>query len=339
MEALEKFLPQFWFCVLGLFLFLYVLLDGFDLGVGILSLTSSSEERRSMLMTSLGNVWDANETWLVLVGGSLFGAFPLAYGTILNALYLPALIMVVGLLFRAVSFEFRENADNKRVWNVAFGAGSFLAALGQGFALGTVFEGIAVDTSGHFIGGPFDWLTWRTVLVALTLIQGYVLVGSTYLIMKTSGELQQTHYGTAKLATVTTFIGAVFITISTPLLSSQIGVRLFEPPLLYVFALIPILGVAIVGLLLRSLQQKEEITPFIWTVSLFFLSFVGLGFLIFPSIIPPSVTIYEAAASPSSLVFMAIFVGFLIPILLAYTVYNYFVFRGKIDPAQAYGNE
>ena len=339
MEALEKFLPQFWFFVLGLFLFLYVLLDGFDLGVGILSLTSSSEERRSMLMTSLGNVWDANETWLVLVGGSLFGAFPLAYGTILNALYLPALIMVVGLLFRAVSFEFRENADNKRVWNVAFGAGSFLAALGQGFALGTVFEGIAVDASGHFIGGPFDWLTWRTVLVALTLIQGYVLVGSTYLIVKTTGDLQQTHYRTAKLATVTTFVGAVFITISTPLLSSQIGARLFDPPLLYVFALIPILGVAIVGLLLRSLQQQEEVTPFIWTVSLFFLSFVGLGFLIFPSIIPPSITIYEAAASPSSLVFMAIFVGFLIPILLAYTVYNYFVFRGKIDPAEAYGNE
>ncbi|MGK7909677.1 MAG: cytochrome d ubiquinol oxidase subunit II [Synechococcus sp.] len=339
MEALEKFLPQFWFFVLGLFLFLYVLLDGFDLGVGILSLTSSTEERRSILMTSLGNVWDANETWLVLVGGSLFGAFPLAYGTILNALYLPALIMVVGLLFRAVSFEFRENADNKVIWNVAFGVGSFLAALGQGFALGTVFEGIAVDTVGHFAGGPFDWLTWRTVLVALTLIQGYVLVGSTYLIMKTSGELQNTHYRTAKLAIVTTFVGAVFITISTPLLSEQVRSRLFEPPLVYIFALIPILGVAIAGLLFRSLQNKEETTPFIWTVSLFFLSFVGLGFLIFPSIIPPSVTIYEAAASPSSLVFMAIFVGFLIPMLLAYTLYNYFVFRGKIETAEAYGHD
>ena len=286
MEALERFLPQFWFFVLGLFLFLYVLLDGFDLGVGILSLTSSSEERRGILMTSLGNVWDANETWLVLVGGSLFGAFPLAYGTILNALYLPALIMVVGLLFRAVSFEFRENSESKLVWNVAFGVGSFLAALGQGFALGTVFEGIAVDELGHFAGGAFDWLTWRTVLVALTLIQGYVLVGSTYLIMKTTGELQSTHYRTAKLAAVTTFIGAVFITVSTPLLSDSIRSRLFEAPLIYIFALVPILGVAIVALLLRSLQQKEEITPFIWTVSLFFLSFVGLGFLIFPSIIP-----------------------------------------------------
>ena len=336
MEALERFLPQFWFFVLGLFLFLYVLLDGFDLGVGILSLTSSSEERRGILMTSLGNVWDANETWLVLVGGSLFGAFPLAYGTILNALYLPALIMVVGLLFRAVSFEFRENSENKLVWNVAFGVGSFLAALGQGFALGTVFEGIAVDELGHFAGGAFDWLTWRTVLVALTLIQGYVLVGSTYLIMKTTGELQSTHYKTAKLAAVTTFIGAVFITVSTPLLSDSIRSRLFDTPLIYIFALIPILGISIVGLLILSLQRKEENTPFIWTVSLFFLSFVGLGFLIFPSIIPPSVSIYDAAASPSSLVFMAIFVGFLIPILLAYTIYNYFVFRGKIDTPELY---
>jgi cytochrome d ubiquinol oxidase subunit II len=330
METLEYFLPQLWFCILGLFLFLYVLLDGFDLGVGILSLTASSEERRSILMTSLGNVWDANETWLVLMGGSLFGAFPLAYGTILNALYLPAVIMVVGLIFRAVSFEFRENADNKLIWNITFGVGSFLAALGQGFALATVFEGIQVDADGHFVGGMFDWLTWRSVLVALTLIQGYVLIGSTYLILKTTGELQATHFKTAKIATATTFLGAVFITVSTPIFYEQARAQLFAPPQLYIFGLIPLLGVGIVGLLLRSLFRQEEITPFIWTVLLFALSFVGLGFLIFPYIIPPSITIYQAAADPSSLVFMIIFVGFLIPILLAYTLYNYFVFRGKI---------
>jgi cytochrome bd ubiquinol oxidase subunit II len=148
MEALQHFLPQVWFAILGLFLFLYITLDGFDLGVGILSLTSSSEERRSILMTSLGNVWDANETWLVLMGGALFGAFPLAYATILNALYIPASTMIFGLILRAVAFEFRENSDNKTLWNLAFGVGSFLAALGQGFALGSVFEGIAVDSLG-----------------------------------------------------------------------------------------------------------------------------------------------------------------------------------------------
>ncbi len=330
LQPLQQFLPQVWFFILGLFLFLYVLLDGFDLGVGILSLTASSEERRSILMTSLGNVWDANETWLVLMGGSLFGAFPLAYATILNALYLPAVVMVVGLILRAVSFEFRENADRKFIWNVTFGVGSFLAALGQGFALGSVFEGITVDAAGHFAGGIWDWLTWRSVLVALTLIQGYVLIGSTYLILKTTGELQTSHYKTATLATWTTLIGAIFITISTPAFSAQARSQLFTAPLVYIFAAIPILGLILIGLLLRSLQRREENTPLIWTFLIFALSFIGLGFIIFPNIIPPSVTIYQAAAAPSSLVFMLTFIGFLIPILLSYNIYNYIVFRGKI---------
>jgi cytochrome d ubiquinol oxidase subunit II len=330
LDPLAKFLPQVWFFILGLFLFLYVLLDGFDLGVGILSLTSSSEERRGILMTSLGNVWDANETWLVLMGGSLFGAFPLAYATILNALYLPAVIMVVGLILRAVSFEFRENADNKLVWNVAFGVGSFLAALGQGFALGSVFEGITVDADGHFAGGIWDWLTWRSVVVALTLIQAYVLVGSAYLILKTSGELQESHFRTATLAAWTTLAGAVFITVTTPVFSEQLRSRLLDPPLVYIFGLIPVLALVIVFLLLRSLQKRQENTPIIFSFLLFSLSFIGLGFIIFPQIIPPSVTIYEAAAAPSSLVFMLTFIGFLIPILLFYNIYNYIVFRGKI---------
>ncbi|MCS6814246.1 MAG: cytochrome d ubiquinol oxidase subunit II [Cyanobacteria bacterium] len=330
LQPLQNFLPQVWFFILGLFLFLYVLLDGFDLGVGILSLTASSEERRSILMTSLGNVWDANETWLILMGGSLFGAFPLAYATILNALYIPAVIMVVGLILRAVSFEFRENADNKLVWNIAFGVGSFLAALGQGFALGSVFEGITVDADGHFAGGVWDWLTWRSVIVSLTLIQAYVLVGSTYLILKTSGELQATHYKTATIATWTTLAGAVFITVSTPLLSDNARELLFSVPMVYIFGTIPVLGVLLVFLLLRSLKRREENTPIIWTFLLFSLSFIGLGFIIFPNIIPPSVTIYQAAASPSSLVFMLTFIGFLIPIVLAYNVYNYIVFRGKV---------
>jgi cytochrome d ubiquinol oxidase subunit II len=330
LEPLQHFLPQVWFFILGLFLFLYVLLDGFDLGVGILSLTASSEERRSILMTSLGNVWDANETWLVLMGGSLFGAFPLAYATILNALYLPAVIMVVGLILRAVSFEFRENANRKLVWNIAFGVGSFLAALGQGFALGSVFEGITVDAQGHFAGTMWDWLTWRSVLVALTLIQGYVLIGSTYLILKTEGELQKTYFKTAAIATWTTLAGAVFITISTPAFSEEARAQLFTAPLVYIFAAIPLVGLLFIGLLLRSLYRREENTPIIWTFLVFSLSFIGLGFIIFPNIIPPSVTIYEAAAAPSSLVFMLTFIGFLIPILLFYNIYNYLVFRGKI---------
>lgn len=330
MDALIHFLPQVWFVILALFLFLYVMLDGFDLGVGILSLTSSDEERRSLLMTSLGNIWDANETWLVLMGGALFGAFPLAYGTILSALYIPIFMMIFGLIFRAVAFEFREHSTRKLLWNFAFGAGSFLAAMGQGFALGSVIEGIAVDEAGHFIGSTWDWLDWRSFLVALTLIQGYVLIGSTYLILKTEGDLQKTHYRTAKIAAITTLIGAILITIATPIFYQAARTRLFSPPLIYIFAVIPVLGVVLVGLLLRSLNREEEATPFIWTILIFLLTFIGLGLIVFPYIIPTQITIYQAAAAPSALVFMLTFIGVLIPIMLFYNIYNYVVFRGKV---------
>lgn len=333
---LDSFLPQIWFFILGLFLFLYVTLDGFDLGVGILSLTSSDDERRGFLMTSLSNVWDANETWLVLMGGALFGAFPLAYGTILTALYFPIFIMIFGLIFRAVAFEFREHSRNKLLWNFAFGAGSLMAAIGQGFSLGGVLHGINVDGNGHFVGSTWDWFNLQSILVTLTLIQGYVLSGSTYLVLKTSGELQIAHYRTAKIAAATTLIGAVLITITTPLLYATARTRLFHAPEVYVFALIPILGVLLIWLLFKSLNRKEEQAPFVWTILIFLLTFSGLGLIVFPYIIPTSITIYRAAASPSSLVFMLVFIGFLIPIMLFYNVYQYFVFRGKVTSGEHY---
>ena len=330
MEALQYFLPQVWFVILALFLLLYVMLDGFDLGVGILSLTASTEERRGILMTSLSNVWDANETWLVLMGGALFGAFPLAYGTILQALYIPIMLMIFGLIFRAVAFEFREHSNRKLVWNLAFGIGSLLAAVGQGFALGGVLQGITVDQSGHFVGGNFDWLDWQSVLITLTLIQGYVLIGSTYLINKTEGKLQEIHFSTAKLAAYTTLIGAVLITITTPIFYISSRDRLFTAPFVYVFAIIPVLGILLITLLIKSIDQRREKRPFFWTILLFLLTFLGLGLIVFPYIIPTEITIYEAAAAPSSLVFMIIFIGFLIPIMLAYNIYQYIVFRGKV---------
>ncbi len=334
METLSYFLPQVWFVVLALFLFLYVMLDGFDLGVGILSLTSSDDERRGILMTSLSNIWDANETWLVLMGGGLFGAFPLAYGTILTALYIPIFIMVFGFIFRAVAFEFRELSTRKFFWNFAFGAGSFLAALGQGFALGAVLKGIAVDEAGHFIGTTWDWLSIPSMLVALTLIQAYVLIGSTYLVWKTTGELQVTHYKTAKIAAWTTLIGAIFITITTPIIYESARSRLFQQPLVYIFAVIPVLGVWLIWQLLQSLNRQEERAPFVWTILLFVLTFLGLGLVVFPYIIPTRITIYQAAADPSSLVIMIIFIGFLIPIMLFYNLYQYIVFRGKVTGDQ-----
>jgi cytochrome d ubiquinol oxidase subunit II len=330
METLDYFLPQVWFGILALFLFLYVMLDGFDLGVGILSLTSSNEERRGILMTSLSNIWDANETWLVLAGGGLFGAFPLAYGTILSALYIPIILMVFGFIFRAVAFEFREQANRKFIWNISFGVGSFMAALGQGFTLGAVLKGINVDASGHFIGSTWDWLSWQSVLVALTLVQGYVLIGSTYLVWKTTGELQTTHYRTAKIAAWTTLLGAIFITISTPIFYESARDRLLQQPLVYIFAIIPIFGVLLISRLLISLGKEADRSPFVWTILLFFLTFIGLALVVFPYIIPSKITIYEAAADPSSLVIMIIFIGLLIPVMLFYNIYQYIVFRGKV---------
>ncbi|WP_254565954.1 cytochrome d ubiquinol oxidase subunit II [Oscillatoria sp. HE19RPO] len=330
METLSYFLPLVWFGILALFLFLYVMLDGFDLGVGILSLTASSEDRRGILMTSLSNIWDANETWLILMGGGLFGGFPVAYATILSALYIPIFIMLFGFIFRGVAFEFREQSNRKVVWNLAFGGGSFMAALGQGFALGAVLKGIEVDSKGHFIGTTWDWLSWQSVLVALTLIQGYVLIGSTYLVWKTTGELQETHYKTAKLASITTLVGAILITIVTPIFYEQARTRLFDGPQFYVFALIPLLGALLIWLLLRSLDRKQERMPFVWTILLFVLTFLGLALVVFPYIIPSKITIYEAAADPSSLVIMIVMIGALIPVMLFYNLYQYVVFRGKV---------
>ncbi|MDC0833403.1 cytochrome oxidase [Leptolyngbya valderiana BDU 20041] len=330
LTILDNFLAQVWFAILALFLFLYVMLDGFDLGVGILSLTASSEERRGILMTSLSNVWDANETWLVLMGGALFGAFPLAYSTILNALYIPILTMVFGFIFRAVAFEFREHSESKVFWNSAFGVGSFLAALGQGFSLGAVLEGIHVDKAGHFIGSTWDFLSPQSVVVALTLIQGYVLIGSTYLILKTEGELQKTHYRTAKIATVTTLLGAIAITISTPIFFDYTRERLFDAPWIYIFATIPLLGVLLIWQLWKSIDRQKEVAPFVWTILIFLLTFIGLALVVFPFIIPTQITIYDAAATPTSLVFMLVFIGVLIPIMLFYNIYQYVVFRGKV---------
>lgn len=338
MNTLTYFLPQVWFGILALFLFLYVMLDGFDLGVGILSLTSSSEERRGLLMTSLSNIWDANETWLVLMGGALFGAFPLAYGTILNALYIPILLMVFGFIFRGVAFEFREQSNRKLFWNYAFGIGSLLAATGQGFALGGVLAGIPVDETGHFIGNTLECFNLPSILVTLTLIQGYVLIGSTYLVWKTEGELQETHYKTARIAAITTLAGAILITIATPIFYEYARTRLFQTPQVYIFAAIPILGVLLITLLLRSLNKKQERWPFVWTILLFVLTFLGLALVVFPYIIPTQITIYEAAADASALVFMLIFIGGLIPVMLFYNLYQYIVFRGKVT-TDVYGGE
>jgi cytochrome d ubiquinol oxidase subunit II len=265
------------------------------------------------------------------MGGALFGAFPLAYGTILKALYGPIYLMILGLILRAVAFEFRENAVNKRPWNLMFGIGSLLAAGSQGICLGTVLSGIPTDAAGHFIGSPWIWVNPSSLVVALTLIQGYVLIGSTYLILKTSGELQRLHVRTARLAAATTLGGALLITFTAPFASETLRQRLFDPTFLPFFVVLPLLGVALIVQLFRSLAMQQEVWPFVYTVMLFILSFAGLGVMVFPAVIPPSVTIFQASSSVSSMVFMLTFIGVLIPIMLFYNIYNYIAFRGKVS--------
>jgi len=330
MEPLNTTLPLLWFGLVALFLTIYLITDGFDLGVGILTLTAANEERRGIIINTLSTVWDANETWLVCTGGLLYGAFPLAYATIVNALYIPITMMVIGFIFRAVAFEFREHSINKTFWNFGFGGGSLLVAFAQGLVLGGVIAGIKVDEAGNFIGGTWDWLNLPSILVGLTVVQGYVLIGSTYLITKTEGELKRYHYITAKFSAITTFIGALILTIAAPLFYEQIRARVSHQPEILIFAVIPLLATGAMGLLLNSINRREEKMPFVWTIVVFLVTILSLAFVVFPYIIPFSVTIYQASSSLSSQVLMIAFIGFFVPIILFYNVYLYRVFQGKV---------
>lgn len=308
---------------------LYVMLDGFDLGVGILSLLAPTEERRGIMMTSLGSVWDANETWLVLTVGTLFGAFAVVYSVILHALYIPITIMLFGLIFRGVAFEFREHARRKWLWNYAFGIGSLVAAAAQGFILGGILSGIEVH-QGRFVGGVFDWFNLFSLLVAVGVVTGYVLLGATYLIMKTTEQLQTESYRHARIASWAMLIAAIGVTIYTPFLYTQVAEKWFDMPRFFFIGMLPATALFAFFMLHRSLRRKYEHAPFLWTLLIFSSSFGGLAVSLYPYLIPGRITLMEAAASEKTLIFMLVGVGFLIPIMLIYNAYLYLVFHGKV---------
>jgi cytochrome d ubiquinol oxidase subunit II len=330
MDPVQIFLGDIWFFLIGLILVLYVVLDGFDLGVGVLSLFARDEDRRATMMTSLGSVWDANETWLVVLGGALFGAFPLVYAVALHALYIPITLMIFGLIFRGVAFEFHAHAERKTFWGVAFGLGSFVAAAMQGLALGGIISGIQV-TDGQFSGGIWDWLNPFTLLVALGVIAGYALLGATYLIMKTCGELQQRSYRRARIAAWVMLASAFGVTAWTPLQYPQVITKWFAFPDIFYIGLLPLGAALAFAMLLRSLSRRFEHAPFFWSLAIFIFSFAGLAISLYPNLLPPSVTVSSAAASPKTLVFMLSGVGMLLPIMIIYNGYQYLVFRGKVD--------
>ena len=288
------------------------------------------------MMTSVAPIWDGNETWLVLGGAALFGAFPLAYAVILSGTYLPLLIMLIALILRGVAFEFRFKAQRSRHWwDKAFYYGSLAATIAQGLVLGAFIQGFELD-GRDFAGGMFDWLSPFALLCGLALISGYALLGCTWLIWKTEGALQSWAYGLARplLFAVLGFVGAV--SIWTPLAEPTIAARWFSWPNIAYLAPVPVVTALVAFGLYAAVERGRELLPFLLTMALFLLSFLGLGISLWPHAVPPSITIWDAAAPPASQGFLLIGVGALLPVVLAYTGFSYYVFRGKVRPGEGY---
>lgn len=318
-----------WAFIIAFAVFAYVVMDGFDLGIGILFPTMTVGAERDTAMNSIAPVWDGNETWLVLGGGGLLAAFPLAYAVILPALYAPIIAMVLALVFRGVAFEFRwRDPAHRPAWDAAFSLGSFVAALAQGITLGALLQGIEVSGRAY-AGGWWDWLTPFSLLVGASVVVGYALLGATWLIMRTERELQDRAFRYAKRLAIATIALIVAVSAMTPFLEHEYWKRWFAMPGVLATAQVPLLVAIGTYVLFHSLEKRRERMPFVVTLGLFFLCFAGLGISIFPDIVPGSISIAEAAAPESSLRFVLAGASFLIPIILGYTAWAYWVFRGK----------
>ena len=325
-----------WALILAFAVLAYVVLDGFDLGVGILFPFLGGGGNRDVAMNSVAPFWDGNETWLVLGGAGLYAVFPLAYATLLPALYAPLIAMLLGLIFRGVAFEFRWRTQRARpLWDFAFALGSALAAFCQGVALGAFVQGIEIEGRAY-AGGWFDWLTPFSLLTGAALIIGYALLGATWLVMKTGGEVQYQARRFAWPAAIATLalIGAV--SLWTPFLEPAFFARWFSwPAILYTLPVPGLVAAAAFGLF-TGLARRRDARPFLCALALFVLSYVGFGISLYPMIVPPSLTIWQAAAPDASLAFLLFGAAFLLPVILAYTAYSYWVFRGKVDPRGGY---
>ena len=327
-----------WFVIIVFATLMYIVMDGFDLGIGILFPFTRSPQDRDLMVNSVAPVWDGNETWLVLGGAGLFGAFPLAYAVIIDALTIPLTLMLVGLIFRGVAFEFRFNAtpSHRPFWDKAFMCGSILATFCQGIVVGAVINGFEV-TGRTYSGGPFSWLTPFTLFCGVGLVVAYALLGATWLVMKSESTLQNTMRRTARGLLLTLLAIIAAISLWTPLVHSQIAERWFSLPNLYYLLPVPLLVIIASALLWRHLgRDASHVQPFILTRVLRFLGFSGLGLSIWPAIIPPSITLWQAAAPEQSQEFMLIGALFIIPVILVYTFWSYYVFRGKVPQDEGY---
>ncbi len=326
-----------WAVIILFAVMMYVVMDGFDLGIGILFPLLPAKEDRDVMMNTVAPVWDGNETWLVLGGAGLLAAFPLAYSVVLSALALPLTFMLLGLIFRGVAFEFRFKADERHrpAWDKAFIGGSFAAAFFQGVTLGAYIEGIPV-VGRSFVGGAWDWVSPFALFTGAGLVVAYALLGCTWLILKTEGALQRRMRSAAAPLTWALLSVIAVLSVWTPLAQEAIARRWFWYPNILWFAPVPVLVVAAGAALLRSLRGDPQAAPFVLTLCLIFLGYSGLGISVWPNIIPPSVTIWQAAAPAQSLGFTLVGALFIIPLILMYTAWSYHVFRGKVRAGEAY---
>jgi cytochrome bd ubiquinol oxidase subunit II len=324
-QLLPIFLPLVWASILALAVFLYVLLGGYDLGLGVLFPVAPSDQDRDSMMASVSPFWDGNETWLVLGGGGLLAAFPLAYATMLPALYIPIFLMLMGLILRGVAFEFRFKSSRYRwAWDLAFAGGSTVAALMQGAIIGAFVRGFTVENN-QFAGGPFDWLTPFSIVTAIAVLSGYVLLSAGWLIMKADEALREWAYGIARIALIAVAVFILVFSVWTPLLHPEIADRWFSPGNMIMFSPVPLLTAAAVIGLWRGIAKRQRYAPFLWGILIFMLCYTGLAISLFPYIIPPDITIWEAAAAPNSQLFMLYGAIPLLPIILGYTAYSYYV--------------
>jgi len=325
----QELLANLWAAIIGLILALYVALDGFDLGIGVLSLFTRRQEDRQAMMSSIGAFWDANETWLVIAGGALFGAFPTAYGVLLNALYVPIMMMLFGLVFRAVSFEFRGHSRRPAIWEFAFGAGSLVAVVGHGFALGGLLSGIKV-VDGHFAGGPWDWFSPLPILTAVAVGFGYVILGASYLLAGTEGPMHRRVQRWTVVSAVVMFAAIAAVTVLMPLWFRAVALQWTASPMRYVLSALSFGAIfAFVILILATFLRQYSRLPFVFSLITFFVAFAGLLAAMYPYIVPTSLTIQAAAADSRTLVFMLFGIALLIPVMLAYNLYLYRVFLGR----------
>jgi cytochrome bd ubiquinol oxidase subunit II len=336
-HAMTLDLPLLFAILLAFGVAMYVVMDGFDLGLGVLFRFAPSDADRDAMMNSIAPIWDGNETWLVLGGTLLIAAFPMAYAILLPAFYVPLVVMLFALIFRGIAFEFRFRAERfRRLWDWSFAVGSALAGFCQGLVLGGVIDGVAVK-DGTFAGGTFDFLSGFAVASGIGLVAGYALLGATWLILKTSGATQAFGRRAARPALLVTLLFIALVSLWTPLTHEQIAQRWFSLPNILFLWPVPFVTALAALAIWRSIESAHEALPFLFSIAIFLLALSGLGVSLFPYAIPWRITLWQAAASTPTLEFVGVGVLIILPITLAYLGYAHWIFRGKVGAEGGYG--